>query len=119
MAAATIRNGYLEVGMSRGGRVAGLLRNVRVPVSSVRAVRAVEDGMDAARGVRAPGLALPGFGIGTWRRPGATALVSVRRGQAAARVEPAGQRYDVLLVGLDDAPELADGLAVAAAEGPA
>jgi hypothetical protein len=67
------------------------------------------------RGLRAPGLALPGVRkIGTWRRPGERTLVAVRKGQPAVRVRLEGARYDVLLLGADDAVALADALSPAA-----
>ena len=53
------------------------------------------------------GLAVPGRRLGTWRSRGRTRLVDVRRGQPALRVQLSGQRYDELLVGSDDAQELA------------
>lgn len=98
----------LTVSLSPAEKVLGLLRDVEVPLSAVRDAAVVPDGLAAARGVRAPGLGLPGRRkIGTWRRPGEKTLVSVRRGQPAVRVRLAGQRFDTLLVGTDDAATVA------------
>ena len=109
MATITTEGTSLRITLSTGERIAGLLRDVRVPLTSVRGVETVPDGLDAVRGVRAPGLGLPGHrAIGTWREPGATTLVSVRRGQPAVRVTLAGERHAALLVGSDDAGTVAD-----------
>ncbi len=95
-------------------RLAGLLRDQVVPRSAVTAVEVVDDGLSAVRGLRAPGLALPGRRVGTWRGRGARRWVDVRRGQPALRVQLHGQRYDELLVSHDDAVGLARRLAVRA-----
>lgn len=101
----------LVLRLTRGEKIAGLLRDVVVPLSAVREVEVVADALAAARGLRAPGLGLPGRRkIGTWRRRGERTLVSVRRGQPAVRIRLRGQRYDTLLVGSDDAAALAAGL---------
>ncbi|TYP82886.1 hypothetical protein [Blastococcus xanthinilyticus] len=101
----------LTVRLTRGEKIAGLLHDVSVPRSSIREVDVVRDGPGAPRGLRAPGLGLPGLRkIGTWRRPGERTLVCVRRGQPAVRVRLEGQRYDTLLVGADDAAAVAASL---------
>jgi hypothetical protein len=102
----------LSLRLTRAEKIAGLLRDVEVPLTAVRGVELVTDPLPAMRGMRAPGLALPGRRkIGTWRRPGERTLVSVRRGQPAVRIRLDGQRYDTLLVGADDAEALAAELA--------
>ena len=74
------------------------------------------DGLAAARGLRAPGLGLPGRRkIGTWRRIGERSLVSVRRGQPALRIALEGQRYDTLVSGTDEPAALAAALTGTAA----
>ena len=99
----------LEVRFTPAEKILGLLlRDVRFPTSAVRAVEVVPDGLAATRGIRAPGLALPGVRkIGTWRRRGGKSIVTVRRGQPAVRIDLAGQRYESLLIGLDRPEELA------------
>ena len=101
----------LTVRLTRGEKIAGLLRDVEVPRSAVRDAEVVPDPLHGMRGLRAPGLALPGVRkIGTWRRPGERTLVSVRKGRPAVRIRLDGQRYDTLLVGTDDAASLAAAL---------
>lgn len=109
MATMTTDRTHLHLHLSTAEKIAGLIRDVRVPLTSVRDVETVADGLGAVRGIRAPGLGLPGHrAIGTWRRPGEKTLVSVRRGQPAVRVTLAGERYDALLVGSHDAAAVAD-----------
>ncbi len=108
MATMQVRPPVLSVRLTRAEKLAGLLRDVEVPLSSVREVEVVPDGVAATSGLRAPGLGLPGLRkIGTWRRRDGKSLISVRRGQPAVRVRLEGQRFDELLVGADDAPDLA------------
>lgn len=106
----------LSVTFSRYEKVAGLLRDVHVPVDAVASVAVEPDGLRAARGMRAPGLGLPGLRkIGTWRRrtDGRTrrTAVSVRRGQPAVRIELRGTSWDQILVGHDGARAVAAELA--------
>jgi hypothetical protein len=104
----------LTVRLTRGEKIAGFLRDLEVPLTAVRAVEVVDEPLRAVTGLRAPGLALPGLRkIGTWRRPGERTLVCVRKNQPAVRVRLEGARFDVLLVGTDDA--VADAAAIRAA----
>ncbi|TFV64655.1 UNVERIFIED_ORG: hypothetical protein E4P37_12840 [Bacillus sp. AZ43] len=106
--------GVLRIRLTRTEKLFGLLRDLEVPLSAITRVEAAPSGLRALRGLRAPGLGLPGVrAIGTWRRRGETSYVSVRRGQPAIRVELTGQRYDTLLVGTDDAAALVDRLSTA------
>jgi hypothetical protein len=102
MATVTTTPHTLRVSLSRAERVLGLLRDLEVPRSAVQSVEVVPDGVAATRGLRAPGLGLPGHRIGTWRGRGEKTLVSVRRGRPAVRVRLTGQRFDTLLLGVDD-----------------
>ena len=113
MATVTTTPQTLHVSLTRAERILGLLRDLEVPRSAVRAVEVVPDGLAAVRGLRAPGLGLPGRRIGTWRGRGEKTLVSVRRGQPAVRVRLAGQRFDALLLGVDDPAAVADTLTAA------
>ncbi|MGY1915187.1 hypothetical protein [Blastococcus sp. SYSU DS0973] len=98
----------LTVRLPLASRIAGLLRDQVVPRSAIISADVVTDGLAAARGVRAPGLAIPGRRkIGTWRGRGARRFVDVRRGQPTLRLRLQGHRYDELLIGHDDAAALA------------
>jgi hypothetical protein len=111
MATLQLTDATLTVRLTRSEKIAGLLRDVEVPRSAVRSVDVVADPLPAVRGLRAPGLALPGSRkIGTWRGRGERTLVCVRRDQPALRIRLDGQRYDTLLIGTDDAATLAEAL---------
>ena len=102
----------LTVRLPLASRIAGLLGDQVIPRSAVLSAEVVSDGLAAARGLRAPGLAIPGRRkVGTWRGRGARRFVDVRRGQPALRLRLQGQRYDELLIGHDDAVPLAAQLA--------
>jgi hypothetical protein len=111
MATVTTTPRTLTVTLTPAERVLGLLRDLEVPRSAVQSVEVVPDGVAATRGLRAPGLGLPARRIGTWRRRGEKTLVSVRRGRQAVRVRLAGQRFDTLLLGVDDPAAVAGALA--------
>jgi hypothetical protein len=107
----------LTVTLTRFEKFAGLLRDLAVPISAVRSVEAVEvlpSGVARPRGLRAPGLGVPGARkIGTWRGRGEKTMVVVRTGQPAVRIELTGARFDVLLIGADDAAVVAAEIAFA------
>ncbi|GAA3441624.1 alpha/beta hydrolase family protein [Planomonospora venezuelensis] len=116
MATMTVTGGELVLALDRGEKVAGLHGDIRVPLTAVRDVTVVENGVAGARGLRSPGLAVPGrTKVGTWRRPGNRAFVTVRRGVPAVRVSLSGAGYDELLVGDEHAAELAGRIREAAA----
>lgn len=104
MTAMEITNGTLQVRFTLLEKVAGLIGDVDVPLSAIRNVEVRTDGLAAPRGIRAPGLGLPGVRkIGSWRAPGRNTLVSVRRGQSAVCIELAGHKRDALILGMDEA----------------
>jgi hypothetical protein len=113
MSSIHVSDDTLTVRLSPLSKLAGLLRDQVVPLSAVTGVEVVPDGLAAARGLRAPGLALPGRRrVGTWRGRGVRRFVDVRRGQPALRLHLQGLRYDELLLGHDAATSLAGRLAV-------
>lgn len=101
----------LHIRYTRGEKIGGLLRDLTVPRALVTDVSVEPDGLAAARGIRAPGLAIPGRRkIGTWRGRAQRTAVSVRRGQPAVRVRLEGHRFSQLLIGTPDARQIADRL---------
>ena len=58
MATLQLTDSTLAVSLTRAEKIAGLLRDVEVPLASVRSVEVVADPLAAVRGLRAPGLAL-------------------------------------------------------------
>lgn len=109
MADIRITDGHLEVALTRREKIAGLLGDVDVPVAAIRHVEVVENAFDAVRGLRAPGLAIPGLTrVGTWRGRGRRTCVVARAGHQALVVDLEGQRYDRLVVSTTDAASLRD-----------
>ncbi|MBY3555328.1 hypothetical protein [Modestobacter lapidis] len=102
MATVQMTTETLTVQLARREKIAGLLRDLTVPLGAVTDVEVVPDGAAAVRGLRAPGLGLPSRRIGTWRRRGERSFVSVRGGRPALRLRLTGQRFDTVLVGLPD-----------------
>ena len=112
MTQVSLSNGRLTVRLRAWERVAGLLGDLDLPLTSVESADAVVDGTRALTGVRAPGLAWPGGPrIGTWRGGSARRWVAVRPNQPALRLRLRGERYDEVLVSTPDAARLADELA--------
>lgn len=112
MTQVSLSDGRLTVRLRPWERIAGLLGDLDLPLTSVAAADAVPDGARAVQGVRAPGLAWPGGPrIGTWRGRGATRYVAVRPKQPALRLRLRGERYDEVLVSTPEAERLAGALA--------
>ncbi|GGS78437.1 hypothetical protein GCM10010156_41430 [Planobispora rosea] len=108
MATMTITGGELVLALSQGEKAAGLHGDLRMPRAAVREVAVVENAVAHARGLRSPGLALPGrIKIGTWRSPGRRTFVVAHRDVPAVRVTLDGADYDELLVSDENAAELA------------
>jgi len=112
MATMTIQNDQLQVVLTRREKIAGLHGDITVPLSAVRAAGHVDDALKAVKGLRAPGLALPGRTlIGTWRgRHGVKRFAVARRGTPAVRVELEGAGYNELIVSIPGAEQFAAGL---------
>lgn len=108
MPTVTLTPDALEVRLAGREKLAGLLRDLRVPRSAVTHAAVADDALGAVRGVRAPGLGLPGLAkIGTWRGSGGRQYVVARRGVPALVLELAGTPYRSAVVSVDDARELA------------
>jgi uncharacterized protein len=87
MAQLTVTSKDLVITLSAGEKVAGLSGDLRLPLDCIESVRVVTDSLEAVRGLRAPGLALPGrTRIGTWRRPGGRSFVVAHRGRQGLHV---------------------------------
>lgn len=111
MTTALITDKSLAVRFSLREKVAGLITDIDVPLTAVRSASVEPDGLRAATGIRAPGLALPRHTkIGTWRRQGRRTVVVARRGRPALRVDLSGHRYSSLLLDVESAAELASAL---------
>ncbi len=108
MAEIQITDDELRVELTTREKLAGLHGDIRVPLASVQGANVEADALAAVRGLRAPGLAIPGrTKIGTWRRRGWRGFVVARRGVPAVRMTLAGTTHDELLVSTGDAEAVA------------
>lgn len=93
----------LVVSPTRAQRLAGLIREVSVPLGAITEVQVVPDPRRALRGIRAPGLAVPRRTyIGTWRRRGHRELVIAHAGSPTLRIELTGTRYTAMVLSAED-----------------
>jgi hypothetical protein len=100
--------GELLVELSPAEKVAALRGDVRIPLAAIADIAVVPDALAAARGLRAPGLALPGVRkVGTWRTRAGAEFVVARRGEAGVRLTLTGHRLAAVLLGDEDAEGLA------------
>ncbi|GIJ80994.1 hypothetical protein SAMN05443287_1212 [Micromonospora phaseoli] len=101
----------VHVRLTTAEKIFALRGDVAFPRTAVREVEVLPDGLAATHGTRVPGLGVPGVrNIGTWRRPGVTEFVSVRRGEPASRITLVDQRYDAVLVSCTQPEALAQSL---------
>ncbi|WP_222268737.1 hypothetical protein [Modestobacter marinus] len=108
MSAVHLTDQELRVELTRTEKLAGLHGDVRIPLAAITDVEVVPDALTATRGLRAPGLQLPGRRrIGTWRTRNGAEFVDTRRGQAGVRLTLSGHRLASVLLGDDDAQGLA------------
>jgi len=108
MSTITLTPDTIEVCFSTVEKVAGLVRDQSIPRSAVTDATVIDDGLTATKGMRAPGLGVPGLRkVGIWRRPSGKELVDVHRGEPALRITLKGLEYRAAVLGTPDAHELA------------
>ncbi|SCF12923.1 hypothetical protein GA0074695_3673 [Micromonospora viridifaciens] len=109
MATIDLTSDSIQVRLTAAEKLWALRGDLSFPRAAIRAVSVEPDGLHATRGIRAPGLGVPGHRkVGTWRGRAGREFVSVRADQPAVRITLANQRYDALLIGADDAAALAE-----------
>jgi hypothetical protein len=107
MTTAQLTADTLRIRFTRGEKIAGLIRDIDLPLEAIRDAQVVPDGLAATRGLRAPGLGLPGRRmVGTWRRPGHRTVVSVNRGRPAVQITADHPRFDGLLLDVSEPEQL-------------
>ena len=111
MSAVSLTSQELVIELTTAEKVAALHGGIRIPLSAITDVEVVPDALGAVRGVRAPGLALPGrVKIGTWRSREGAEFVVARRGQVGVRLTLTGHELASILLGDEDAEEVAERL---------
>ena len=104
MARLEIQRDRLVVCLSVGEQIAAVkLRRPTVRLSAARSARVVQHPFEELRGIRAPGLRVPGsIALGTWRSRRGRDFVAVYRGRPAVIVELDGARHRRLVVSVAD-----------------
>jgi len=111
MAGYSIEGQDLAVVMNGLERLGALRRAVRVPVSSVQAVRVSTSPWSELRGIRFPGTGFPGvIALGTWRGRFGRDFAAIYGRRAAVVVELQGAEFSRLIVSCAGAEAVAAGL---------
>lgn len=109
MTTITITDQDVSVELTRAEQVAALHGNLRIPRPQIRAVEPLDDPISGPRGLRSPGLALPGrVKLGVWRSRRGRQFVAVRGGVPGVRLHLQGHRYDQVLLSVADEAVRAD-----------
>jgi hypothetical protein len=108
MADLGINGSELALHLGPAEKAEGFHGDIRVPLTAVDAVRAVDDPWPELRGIRAPGTGIPDvIAVGTRRGGFGKDFAAVHgRGQAVV-VDLTGAEYGRLVVTCDDAPGVA------------
>jgi hypothetical protein len=110
-----LEDGELVLHLHATEKAEGFHGDIRVPLSSVTAVRVVEDPWPELRGIRAPGTGLPEvIAVGTRRGGFGKDFAAVHGKGPAVVVELLGAAYGRLVVTADDADAVASSLQGAA-----
>ncbi len=109
MAGLIVERSSLTVVLSPAEKLGAARRSdIVVPLSSIVAVRRVDEVRREIRGLRAPGTRLPNLAIGTWRRRGSRDFVAMYRRESGYVIELRGESFDRLLVTSPPVLELDD-----------
>ena len=118
MAELLIEGDELVLHMSTFEKAEGVHGDIRVPLSSVASVRAVDTAWPELRGIRAPGTGLPNVvAVGTRRGSFGKDFAAVHGKGPALVVELEGQEYQRLVVTSDDTPGVLSALRGATGKG--
>jgi hypothetical protein len=108
MATISTSGDMLHVRLTRREKIAAAQSDLHVPLMAVRDVRVHPDALVAARGVRAPGLGVPGVAkIGIRRGRGRREFIVARRGIPAVCMTLDGGRHDQVIVSDPEAKAIA------------
>ena len=108
MAQLKVDDGRITIELS-GWEKAGAIRrsDVSIPLSSVSAVRRLDNTRDGIRGMRAPGTGFPGvIALGSWRTRRTVDFVAVTRNEPGYVIDLHGERFDRLVISSPPIPEL-------------
>lgn len=102
MARVSVSDDLLTVDLQGLHQLWAFKRRIRVPLAHVRGATADPGIVHEPKGVRAPGLHVPGAAvIGTFRREGERHFWDVRSGVHAVVIELADETYDRLIIDVE------------------
>lgn len=114
MNAVTIEDGRLVV-VPRGlDRLWSFTRRLSIPVEHVRSATHDPSANREPKGLRAPGLSIPGKTAGTFRRHGRTTFWNISNPRDTVVVELVDERFDRLVITVADPAAVVDAIEVAA-----
>ncbi len=112
MAELLVKDDVVTVSLSAVEKVEALHGDVSVPRAALVSARIVPDGMDEVHGLRLPGTGFPGvIMVGTWRDQEKVTFAVCYGRRPAVVLELAGQRYDRIVVTVENPDEVVAGLA--------
>ena len=107
-----VNDDVVTVSLSAAEKAEALHGDVSVPRAAVVSARIVPDGMDEVHGLRLPGTGFPGvIMVGTWRDKERVTFAVCHGRRPAVVIELTGQRYDRIVVTVDNPAEVAARLA--------
>lgn len=99
----TITPDTVTVRLSTAEKAGALHGDLSIPRHAIVAARVVDDPMSEVSGIRAPGYAMPGHAkLGTWRHHDGKDFIAVYADRPAVELRLAGERYERLLISVDD-----------------
>ncbi|MBV9206952.1 MAG: hypothetical protein JO037_16520 [Actinobacteria bacterium] len=111
MAQLLVHDDVVTVSLSAIEKAEAVHGDVSVPRAAVVSARVVLDGMDEVHGLRMPGTGLPGvIMVGTWRDHERVTFAVCHGRRPAVVLELTGQRYDRIVVTVENPDEIAASL---------
>jgi len=104
----TVTDGVLTVEPQGLDKLWSLTRKLEFPADHVRGATLDPDANHEPKGIRAPGLAIPGKWSGTFHRDGEKSFWNVSTPDATVVVELTGEDYDRLYLTVDDPRTVVD-----------
>lgn len=106
MASTHIDDRSLTISLTRGEKIAALHGDITVGRDRIESVEPLPAPVDAPRGLRSPGLAIPGrVKIGVWRAREGRRFVVARRDIPGVRLRLRDHRYREILLSIPDESE--------------
>lgn len=107
MAELLVNDDVVTVSLSAVEKAEALRGDVSVPRAAVVSARITPDGMDEVHGLRLPGTGFPGvIMVGTWRDEDRVTFAVCHGGRPAVVLELTGQRYDRIVVTVENPDEV-------------